>query len=126
MKNNEEANVGVVIGFIVTAIVLAIGVVILYQVQFRLVEAIRRTICNTSYCKLFDLVHNPEQPCHDHSERVQPSLNCANRKKSEVLISNDYYISFPINGRSWDTWRVIYARREPQSVKAARKIGIAM
>ena len=33
MKMSEDANVGVVIGFIVTAIVLAIGVVILYQVQ---------------------------------------------------------------------------------------------
>ena len=107
MIDPESANVGVVIGFIVTAIVLAIGVVILYQVQFCLVEANKRTFCNTRDCKQLNLVHDPEQPCHNHTERIQSSFHRP----------NSY-------GGRWDLGSSVYARREPQSVIPARSNAI--
>lgn len=38
LKNPEEANIGAVIGFILVAVVMSVGVVILYQVETAVVD----------------------------------------------------------------------------------------
>jgi hypothetical protein len=57
MKNPEKANVGVVIGFIVTAIVLAIGVVSELIYINTAINPISGAVCNTSDRQYLNLVH---------------------------------------------------------------------
>ena len=77
---NEDANIGVVIGFIVTAIVLSLGVVILYQVQFLSVKAGERISCNPNDCKHLGLVHYPELTRNDNPEWVRSPCHHPSRK----------------------------------------------
>lgn len=101
MKNPEKANVGVVIGFIVTAIVLAIGVVKTLVLSKETVSTnpLSGAVGHPRDCKYIHMVYHAVKFGHNYSERLFTSQYCADS-----------------DGCRWDTRCVIYARREPESV----------
>ena len=97
MKMSEDANVGVVIGFIVTAIVLAIGVVKTLVLSKETVSTnpLSGTVGHSRNRQYKHLVHDPVKPGNHNAVRIQPAFDCTH-----------------CNGGRWDPRRPLHVGRK--------------
>ena len=80
MENPESANVGVVIGFIVTAIVLAIGVVSELIYINLAINPVPGADSHPLDPEQLYLVYHPELPCNNHPEWLRTPCHRPHRK----------------------------------------------
>jgi hypothetical protein len=129
MVDPESANVGVVIGFIVTAIVLAIGVVkvLISKLGFISANPVPGPERNPRNCQQLDMVYDPVKPGNYHTERVFSPFHRPHRKvvltQIKRLLALEFVFATRTGGR-WNFGSAVYARWKQEPVICSTNLSI--